>query len=374
MKIKFTKEFVKNIKPDTSKILSYLDDIQRSLELRVYPSGKKTYCVYRFNKLLARAERIVIGDATEISISYARQQTQTIISQRAEIRASEKTLENIFSIYININSQLSNGHIYRMTSIFNEHFKSMHKTKIQNIDLLTTKHFLNTKLKDYSPAYVNKMRAIIVKLMRFAEKELKIKIDNDFTSIKKFRELPKNYCLNIDETRKLLNYCNDHKYIDLSKIVLLALYTGLRKESILSLRHEYFADNWLIVPAINVKNREMQKIFIVKELRYIFENAKGFVFPALSDSGHINTIEKRKTKLFKSLEINARFHDLKHTFVTSCYRSAIDPHLISIMAGHKLKGMTYHYAHASESDLMQGYEKLSKYYKNILQKIKKSTC
>lgn len=365
MKVKLSTKLVKDIKPENGKILSYLDTVTRSLELRVFPSGKKTYSLYRFNRILGRAERIVIADANEVPLSYARAETQRLVSESIVTKRSDETLKKVFELYKQVNSDQSAGHKYRTQSIFETQLAPIANIRIQKLDLILLKKFLNEKLNTYSASYTNKIRALIIKLLHFAEKELKIKLDDDYTRLKKYKEIPRNYCLKNDEIRKLFKFCNDNTNIDLAKILLLALCTGLRKESILSLRHEYYHAGWLYLPALNVKNREAQKVFIVNDLKYIFKSSKGFVFSAKTKTGYINTIEKRKTKLFKDLGITARFHDLKHTFVTACYRSGIDPHLISVLAGHKLRGMTSYYAHAQEDDIKNAYIKVYKYLKQV---------
>ena len=85
----------------------YNDAAERYLQVKVYASGRKQFCLYR--KVQGRPERIDVGSISEVSLDDRRKKVQALngriasgenaARERAHIR-SEMTLQQLFRDYL----------------------------------------------------------------------------------------------------------------------------------------------------------------------------------------------------------------------------------------------------------------------------------
>ena len=76
--IHFTQARIKNLTPPKTGRIEYYDDDKPKLMCRVSSSGNKTFSVVKWHE--GKTQRITIGSADELTVDYARKQTDIILS------------------------------------------------------------------------------------------------------------------------------------------------------------------------------------------------------------------------------------------------------------------------------------------------------
>ena len=214
------------------------------------------------------------------------------------------------------------------------------------------------------------------------------KIRPDFTMYRVDDEF--GFELPEDEETKLLNECARSMSRGLYAVVTLALCTGMRYSEIKHLRwDEVFldGDTYLIVGVSKTRSGRRRRIPLnprgiaaLSEWALQFPNrlASQYVFPAekyaLQPMGRANTVYRHDpTKPIGSWRvawksacrhagIQMRFHDLRHTAVTRCYKSRPTLTTVASIVGWSpstMYLMAKRYAHI----LQPGNAKCSAYYK-----------
>jgi len=184
-----------------------------------------------------------------------------------------------------------------------------------------------------------------------------------------------------------------------SRLVLVALYTGMRLGELSSLKWEHVdLDNGLIkvkTTKVRVKNddhmilcTDLNKIIcktkvvitepktvdstrevpiskvVMRELKEQRKYGSEYVFPKSNGIGYDNRgIQKYFSKLVNSLGIQGKsFHTLRHTFATNALESGMDVKTLSRILGHSNVNTTLnYYIHPNEAYTKKAMEMASSY-------------
>lgn len=164
-----------------------------------------------------------------------------------------------------------------------------------------------------------------------------------------------------EEIVKLLANCTKN----LKPIVVLALFTGMRRGEILGLKWHDIDVKRNIITLLDTKNGDKREVPMNEQVKtalirvrkhpetaYIFCNEKGIP---------VHDIRKSfSTALTKSGIFSFRFHDLRHTFASQLVMAGIDLNTVRELLGHKDMAMTLRYSHLAQSHKQRAVEILGK--------------
>lgn len=244
-------------------------------------------------------------------------------------------------------------------------FDSKKLSEISSVDIDDYKLY---RLKQVKHATINRELACLSHLFNLAKRQKKFFGENP-VSISKL--LPEHNqverILTKDEEDKLL----ESSSLALKAIIQCALYTGMRKNEILSLKWDNVDLNKKLITLehTNTKNKKMRRIPINSALRkillelklkvgssnYVFLSSKGFPYKRHDSLKQAYTGACRRAKI-KGL----RFHDLRHTAATRMIESGASIVAVSRILGHSDLKTTMRYAHP-EDTLKDAVESLATY-------------
>jgi len=231
--------------------------------------------------------------------------------------------------------------LFKTTSLAIEKFKSERRQEVTaasvNRELACLKHMF-TKAIHWKLASANPVK--MVKLFREDNARLRY--------------------LTKEEIGLLLNECANH----VKPIVLIALFTGMRKSEILNLKWDDLDFKLRLIYVCNTKNGYTKEIPMsahvfnaLKKLpfrsQYIFCNETG---------NRIAGFRKAFTSAVKRAKIkNFVFHDLRHTFASHLVMNGVDLLTVKELMGHRTISMTLRYAHLSPKHKRNAVESLEYY-------------
>ena len=165
-----------------------------------------------------------------------------------------------------------------------------------------------------------------------------------------------------DEETLLLGECPEW----LQEIVLFAIYTGMRRNEIRSLRWPQVDLERQAISLLVTKNKEKRTVpindMVLALLRGKVETRKnsGYVFPSQSGTmieGHNLSRAYRMAREKAGLN-DVRFHDLRHTAGSRMVQAGVDLYSVSLILGHKSLAVTKRYAHHNVESLRRGVDAL----------------
>ena len=222
------------------------------------------------------------------------------------------------------------------------------------------------------PTTINRDRTELVTLLNKA-KEWKIIESNPLTNwkpLKVEKEIRVRY-LNKEEKHRLKEALEAApKY--LKAMVLLAMYTGMRRGEIFTLTWDAinFSQRSLSLRASNTKANKSRIVYLNqsaidvltewKKSRGNVSNIHDLVFSNPSTGRSYDNIKRSWGNVCKSAKLyNFRFHDLRHDFCSQLVMKGVPLTTIRDLAGHSTIEMTERYAHLAPSHLKEAIEKLS---------------
>lgn len=162
-----------------------------------------------------------------------------------------------------------------------------------------------------------------------------------------------------DEIYKLLTAIDEltltnkhNQYSHLKPIVIVGLFTGMRKSEILGLRWRDVDIKRNVIHLHDTKNSENREIPINKLVQSTIINVlknpeSQYVFCNSDGKPYGNVRKSFDTALEKAGITNFRFHDLRHTFASQLVMNGVDLNTVRELLGHKSIQMTLRYSHLS---------------------------
>lgn len=167
--------------------------------------------------------------------------------------------------------------------------------------------------------------------------------------------------LSDDETCRLLAECSKEDYLAVA--VNVALYTGLRKDNILTL--EFDKEILLSDRAIKVKAKGNKELFIpINDSLFEILNAHRLQHPwekrLLPNYRH--KFDRHFVKACAAAGIkDFTIHDLRHTFAVWFLRATKNIRLLQEILGHASISTTTKYAHVADQDKIDGFKQYDKF-------------
>ncbi|HET6464863.1 MAG TPA: tyrosine-type recombinase/integrase, partial [Nitrospiria bacterium] len=161
-----------------------------------------------------------------------------------------------------------------------------------------------------------------------------------------------------EEFERLLPECPDW----LRPIVMVARYTGMRRENIVTLRWDQVNLFRKVVLLDQTKNGDRLGIPLCEKVLEVFKVqnkvrrlGSPYVFP-VADGSHIkgDAVSMAFIRTCRRIGIlDFRFHDLRHTFASMLVQRGVDLYRVQRLLGHRDARMTQRYAHLSPENLRE---------------------
>ena len=166
--------------------------------------------------------------------------------------------------------------------------------------------------------------------------------------------LKRERALTEDEVKRLIDACSPH----LKPIVIMAIYTGLRKGDILSLKWKDVDLERGVIQVTEKKTGKTRNIVLNNDMKTLFKSLRvrgEYVFPgrngkpfkdvkksfqtALEDAGIEQSKDRRKKIVF---------HTLRHTCISLLTERGADTTMVKNYVAHASEEMTQQYTHLSQ--------------------------
>jgi integrase len=199
---------------------------------------------------------------------------------------------------------------------------------------------------------------------------------NPATHQEKFKEGPlRERYLTKEELPRFLKALDEHEDRLSAAAMKLLLFTGCRREEILSLHWDNFREDEQCIFLRKTKNGESRTVHLNERAMAVLNELKErkeleprtrdstYIFPSRDGANrpYIFDIRKSFARVCKSASIsNFRLHDIRHTHASILAQSNVSLLTISKLLGHKSPDITNRYAHFASDDLKQATDKVSK--------------
>lgn len=226
-------------------------------------------------------------------------------------------------------------------------------TRIIDIDSSSIRSALKSYGNSRSPATVNRMKACLSSVFRYAVKERDYLQNNPVMRVSSLTEDNKIVRYLSDEERTaLIDACKASDWNKLYLLVLLALSTGARLAEMMGLHWNDIDFNARTAILYTTKNGESRTLTfpptVMNELQRFREVGSGLVFPSPTRWRKPFEFRKHwvKAKAEAGIE-NFRFHDLRHSAASMLVMNGATLYETAQVLGHKSTQTTARYAHLS---------------------------
>lgn len=343
-RFRFTAKSLASLTPAPKPQLFY-DSYCWGLGVRLSPKGKLTF----FHQDGAKRVTIRTSD-----LDAARRQVNAMrATARSQSDAEEWTLGYLFTLWMELKAKPNKRTWKRDESRWDQYLKPWSKRKLTSISRQEVIKLRNDIRISNGPYAANDTVAFVASLYRYAT-EFDYGGRNPAARIERFAEqererylLPSEFPLWHAAVRNLR--CNEAR-----DFFLLALWTGIRREAILSMRWENLdLDHgiWRIPQEIS-KSKRAQIVYLSNEALTILRTRRAFVkgkwvlpSPNGSKSGHYADPKAAWAKVLKESGItDLRIHDLRRTIASWMAEGGTNLHIIGQVLGHRSQQATRIYA------------------------------
>lgn len=345
------------------------------LMLIVTYGGTKTYYHYMFfNK---RPVRTKIGRSSQIKLAVARARAHTMAENATKgIDPGEKRRENLHDItfkqFYETIYRPEYSIVYKKPrsvvnddSIFTHHLKGFHNRMMLGIKPVEIAKLHNNTKQTHSPYTANRVLSLIKHIYVIAAKHGYMNGHaNPAADITKFKEQTRDRFLQSDELQRLFAALETEQNEVFKNYILISLYSGQRRSSILSLRWSQvdLVNGFIYLP--DTKNGEPMQVPMTNQLRELFKKINhsknsDWVLPSVrSKSGHLEDPKRPWHELLRRAGIkNLRLHDLRRTMGSYQAISGASLHIIGKSLGHKSASATQVYARLTVDPVRNAMQK-----------------
>ncbi len=345
------------------------------LMLIVTYGGTKTYYHYMFfNK---RPVRTKIGRSSQIKLAVARARAHTMAENATKgIDPGEKRRENLHDItfkqFYETIYRPEYSIVYKKPrsvvnddSIFTHHLKDFHNRMMLGIKPVEIAKLHNNTKQTHSPYTANRVLSLIKHIYVIAAKHGYMNGHaNPAADITKFKEQTRDRFLQSDELQRLFAALETEQNEVFKNYILISLYSGQRRSSILSLRWSQvdLVNGFIYLP--DTKNGEPMQVPMTNQLRELFEKINhsknsDWVLPSVrSKSGHLEDPKRPWHELLRRAGIkNLSLHDLRRTMGSYQAISGASLHIIGKSLGHKSASATQVYARLTADPVRNAMQK-----------------
>jgi len=179
--------------------------------------------------------------------------------------------------------------------------------------------------------------------------------------------------LTAEELERLFQTIAADKNVTAGRVMLLALFSGLRKMEMFRLKWSDIDFDQGFIQIRNPKSGQDERIPIndpTRELLMSIERGEsGFVFPGRDKKNHIQSVIRGINRIRTEAKLPAGFrplHGLRHVFASILASSGeVDMYTLQKLLTHKDSKMTQRYAHLRDEALKRAAASTSKIFNNM---------
>jgi integrase len=357
-KFSFTKTALEKLQP-SDKQVSYQDTTLPGLILLVYPTGGKSFFLYR--RIAGRPERIKLGTFPQMTVEQARRDAakangaiadkQNPAAVRRAVKA-EATFGETFQHFIRrkrnrSGKPLSTRTVEDYTAMLDTHLAGLVNLKLSQV----TPDRLRS-LKIVSDTQNNRARAVISSVFNWATEEGLTAVANPAKAIRSRFIASRERFLQPAELPAFLAAVEASRLRD---FFMLALLTGARRSNVQAMRWQDLdlTEAVWTLPADTTKNGASHAVALPPEAVEILEQRKRervvnavWVFPGSGKTGHLVTPRKAWLEVLEAagLDEDLRIHDLRRTLGSWQARAGASLQVIGKSLGHKSQQATAIYS------------------------------
>jgi integrase len=368
--INFTNKTLDNL-PLSGKRQSYKDEKTRGLYLEITAKGKKTFSLIR--SVMSKTYRHYIGVYPDVKIAQARQRAAELNSMldrgqdpnaERDKKKNELTLNELFLIYYEKHAKQRNKRPEEVKGRYRLHLSKLGNKKLSKITKnMVIEHHISIK-NAKSGRTANIMLAYLKSIYNRGIEWGYFEGVNPTNGIKKFKEISRSRFLSKAERIRFLEEVNALPDLVMKSFFLLLIYTGQRKNNILTMAWadiDLEGKLWVIPETKTDTNFRVplsnKVVEILQELEQIKIN--DYVLPSFGKSGHLIEPKKAFKKILDNAEItNFRIHDLRRTFASMLSEQGVSEFTIKDLLGHKTLDMTAIYARSNIDSMQKAVDNL----------------
>ncbi len=357
--------------PSAGAQVYYRDAKTRGFAVAVYPSGAKTFYLYR--KVEGRPERVLIGKWPDLPVEEARKKADEMNGQiaKGENPAEERrqtrlegTFGNLWERYLELHAKphkqprsvAEDEANYRryLSEWVTRRLSTIHRRDIEK---------LHADLAEKSGIYAaNRVLALLSTVFNKAT-EWGWSGDNPCKGVKKFREESRERFLTQDEMPRFLKALAEEPSQDFRDFIMLDLLTGARRSNLLAIRWEEIDFAGAVWRIPRTKGNKPQSIPLVGPAQKILEARRErvngeWVFPSdVVKGAHVLEYRKPWGKLLERAQIgNLRLHDVRRTLGSWLSKSGAALPVIKAALGHADIATTAIYTRGEDSEVRKALE------------------
>jgi integrase len=234
-----------------------------------------------------------------------------------------------------------------------------------SISSITTKDvqmFIGKLKGEMSASSVNRFLSLLARMFNLAIQWGILQV-NPCKGIGKAKELKRERFLTKEEIKRLLTALDNSENQIAANAIKLLLFTGTRKNEILTLewKHVNLKEKSFYLPM--TKNGEPRTVVLNDIAVDVLVKMEGYkvagnpyVFPSRkgSVSGHIIDPKKVFAKVLKEAKIEGfRLHDLRHTYASILVNNGVSLYKVKELLGHQDISITQRYSHLQDEALRE---------------------
>lgn len=369
-KIIFTFTLIAELPLPKSGRKTWHDQRTPGLQVRVSPSGVKTFSWFRRTKG-GNPERITLGRWPTLSVEEARHHASCLnalvsegnspTEQRQAIH-EEMTFADFFADYLERWAKVRKRSWRDDASKFRLHLIPLHDKRLSAITRRDIAE-IHARIGKQQPAFANRILALLSKVFNVGIESGLLAMTNPAKGIRYYRETSRDRFLSGEELQRLMSALRAEKPL-LRVFFLICLLTGARKGNILSMRWEEIDFDRRVWKIQHTKNGLPITIplvpMAVELLRTLREQTVGeWVFPsARSKPGHLVDPLSAWTRVLARANIHdAHIHDLRRTMGSWQAMTGASLPIIGKSLGHQSQQTTAIYARLDLDPVRTAMEK-----------------
>ena len=341
----------------------FWDTSCRGFGIRALRSGQRSW-IFQYRDEHRRTRRIVLGDASAVSLEDARDEARRQAAsvahgknpsvERKKKRTAGTVLE-IIDAYLPYAKARQKPRSYKETERhLRSHAAILHHDRAEAVRRRDVAMLLDKITQKSGPIAANRVRAAFSAMWTWGLRTGLIEAEsNPVAFTVRNPEKVRQRVLNDAELNAIWRATADDEHY--SRIVRLCLLTGCRREEIARLRWDEILADRIVIRADRMKGNLAHEIallpMIAAALPACPENAKGSVFGRRGTgfSGFRKCKQKLDAKLATSYPQMAGWglHDLRRTFSTRLHDAGVEPLIVEALLAHKQQGVAAVYNRAS---------------------------
>ena len=319
----------------------------------IYKRGKVYWYKFVYNGVQYRGSTHLTHKTAAMRME-ARKKTDIVMGKtRKEAPDFCKFVED-FLTWSQAKNKASTHKRYRVSS---KPLLKFFRGKVSEIDVASVERFKVSRLKECSPAGVNRDLAALRYMMNFAIRQEYI--ESNPVRVKFLQEGPGEM--------RILSHDEEKLFIDnapqpLKDIAIVMLQTGMRPNEVYSIRKEDVHPGFIFVPKGKTRFAR-RNIPLTAEAAEVLERrakeAKGsYVFPSRLNPEKPMTISRSHLTVCRKTGLQFRLYDLRHTFGSRAAMAGVDLPTLKELMGHSSITLTMRYVHPTPAHKVEAMQKL----------------